>query len=535
MSKLPAALDSALVDALFAHSPSAIYLKDRDGRYLRVGAGFSRITGMDEPKVLGKNDIEVYRSEQAEQFMENDRAVLETGERLIIEETLDDEKLGTRYFHTEKLPVQNRDGETIAVIGLSTEFTRLRRLEQTLKSISRNTARKTGQHYLDAVAVHIAEALNTDFLSIALLDDNKTHARTLTFLKGTEKLDNVEYSLKGTPCENVVAHATCNYPRNAQSLFPNDKELTELGISAYVGTVLSDIDNRSIGLINAMFKNDLYESHFVTEVLQIFAGRICAEMSREQKEQELRELNAQLEDKVQARTQELHDTLEELEAFNYSVSHDLRAPLRAMTGFATLLKEHLGATDDAVRDDYLNRIQHAASRMTQQIDALLKLSRLGQQAIRWERLSLSTLAEESLSLHKNGDASLLGEFRVQPGLQAWGDKALVTLVLNNLIENAIKYRHGDRRLNIRINGRVQSPYLTISIEDNGIGFDPVHAEKLFKPFVRLHDAGHSPGEGIGLASVARIIHRHGGQLSAHSTPDQGAAFTFTLPLHKPAT
>ena len=533
MSKKSLPTDSAVLDALFKDSPSAVYIKDTEGRYLRVGEGFSRITSFTNDQAIGANDLDLLGPDVADQYLQNDLAVITTGERLEVEETFADEKLGTRYFHSVKMPVFNEQKQVNAIFGISTEITYLRMVEMTLREIVNQTAKDTGQSFLDALTLQLARALKSDYIMIALFSANKSHAHAVTFLRGEHKMELMEYALKGTPCAQVAAHHTCAYPSNAQALFPTDDDLKTLGVEAYVGVVISDMHDEPIGLINVMYKHEITTSRFITEILQIFAGRISAEIAREKKEKEHEKLTEQLEEKVTQRTYDLQNSIAELEAFSYTISHDLRAPLRSINGMAELLKDHLGEKLDDTATSYLTRLQASTQKMARQIDSVLLLTRLGHQAIRWQLLDISKICHEVNQEMENNYQHIKASVNIQSAMQAHGDRVLIELALTNLFNNAYKYREPSRELKLVVSANIKEDHMSFSIADNGTGFDPVYADKLFRPFSRLHSDTALEGEGIGLASVAKIIQRHGGQISASAQLGAGAEFSFTLPRHKP--
>jgi signal transduction histidine kinase len=226
-----------------------------------------------------------------------------------------------------------------------------------------------------------------------------------------------------------------------------------------------------------------------------------------------------------ARTQELEDSNRALEAFSYSVAHDLRAPLRAMNGFAQiLLEDHApGLEPEAVA--YLRKIENNANRMGVLIDALLGLARLSRSTLQLQPVDLSALARAVVAQLVAAEPSRAVDVSIDAGLIATADGRLVRSVLDNLIGNAWKFTARSVAPKIAVGSTDGS---TFFVRDNGIGFDMVHASKLFAPFERMHTVDEFPGTGIGLAIVQRIVHRHGGRISVDARRDAGATFFFTL-------
>lgn len=243
---------------------------------------------------------------------------------------------------------------------------------------------------------------------------------------------------------------------------------------------------------------------------------------------EIGRLNAELERRVAERTALLEATNKELEAFSYSVSHDLRAPLRGMDGFSRALLEDYADKLDATGRDYLERLRAGSQRMAQLIDDMLELSRITRSELRRETVDLSAMAREIAEELRKSRPDRRVEFVVAPGIVVDGDPKLLRLLLGNLLGNAWKFTGKHETARIEFGRQEQEGGTVFFVRDNGAGFDPAYAGKLFGAFQRLHSAAEFEGTGVGLATVQRIVHRHGGRIWAEGEVEKGAAFFFTL-------
>lgn len=307
----------------------------------------------------------------------------------------------------------------------------------------------------------------------------------------------------------------------------SDAELRARGASGSVYRVTRELrredgDLRHVHLTYAQVPGE--EGQGIASLVQVedITDRLRAEA-------QVLALNRTLEARVALRTRELTRANEELESFAYTISHDLRAPLRAIDGFSRMVTDRHGDAFDDVGRGYMARVRAATGRMGELIDALLKMSRVSRGELKREPLDLSAMAEDIVADLAQGDPGRRVDVVIEPGLRASGDSALVRNLLGNLLGNAWKFTRDTEAARVAFGAVVEDGQEWFEVSDNGVGFDQAYANKLFRPFQRLHAADEFSGEGIGLASVKRIIERHGGTITGQGVPGKGARFRFTLP------
>ncbi len=407
-----------------------------------------------------------------------------------------------------------------------------KRREAQLLDLAHGMANHTGHAFFAELVQTMAKTMGADMVSVGELNSDQMVNTLGVWLDG-EPAPNFTYALNGTPCQLASGQRElCVYLDQVDQLFPDDIALAQGSFKAYVGQSLIDEAGQTIGVLVALWHHPLANQVEATALMAICAGRANAELLRLQRDREVQNFNETLEHRVRSRTVELQKLNDELDSFAYSISHDLKTPLRAIDGFTQLLSERLSGRLDEEERHLMERVLAATHRMATLMADLLALTHVSQQPLQHERVNLSMMAQEELTrcLEKHPRSNL--RTQIELGLVAHADARLTRIVLKNLLNNAVKYTRDQSAPLIEV-GRVPSTSAAdqdapvFFVRDNGAGFDMAHADKLFKPFQRLHmpSAGFE-GTGIGLATARRIIERHNGSLRAEAAVDQGATLYF---------
>lgn len=416
------------------------------------------------------------------------------------------------------------------ILTCTIDVTAERQRQAQLFALTRGLALPGGDALFQALTMHMAQAIGADMVSVCELRPGR-HLYTVAVWKDGAHVPNFGFALDDAPCGVAMTQTElCVYPSGVARAFPLLPQLTEERFEGYVGQALRDEDGTSIGVLNAFWRQPLELTADARALIAIFASRANAELVRMRRDREILRLNTVLEQRVRIRTGELEKLNAELDSFAYSVSHDLKSPLRAIDGFTRLLQEQLDARLHPDEKRLFERVLSATQRMGALITDLLALARVSQGLLDCTTTDLSAMAETVLQSEQDKQPDHRIHWRVEPGLICSCDRHLVRIVLENLLGNAVKYSRNQAEPLIEF-GRQPGTAPEANaffVRDNGVGFHMSHADKLFKPFQRLHLQDEFEGTGIGLATVRRIIERHNGSIRAEAAEGAGATFFFSL-------
>lgn len=527
-----------------------------DFRFIYVNEGAVKQVGYTYDELMGMTPLDIKPEFTLERFLEMVQPLCDGAKPSLNFETVHRHKDGHDIPVEIFLQLVRKEGAEPRFMAVVRDITlrrsneaKIERLSRTYRLLSRvNEAivRTRGRDELfSAICGAAMESGLFRFVWIGMLDEQKLAVIPVAYagleegyLSGKLNILLDDERTGNGPSGRAIrdgTHAVCQDIEHDSSMAPWRDEALKRGYRASAAFSIRETGGEA-GAINVYAS----ETHFFTpDIIQLmlelaadvsFSLDVFAERKRrELAEDEIRQMNVELERRVAERTYQLEAVNRELEAFCYSVSHDLRTPLRSIDGFSQiLLKKHQGQLD-ATGMDYLERVRRASQRMGHLIDDMLQLSQVTRGELKREQIDLSKIAQEvAEGLHKAHPERTVG-FALQKDLTVHADRGLLRIVMDNLLGNAWKYTGKKAEAEIEFGVSDIDGERTFFVRDNGAGFNMEYAHKLFGAFQRLHGANEFEGTGIGLATVQRVIHRHHGKVWAEANEGQGATFYFTLP------
>ncbi len=502
----------------------SVFLMDAEGMVLAANETTALRLGKQDPSLVGTNIYGLLPTEVAESRKERVFAVLSEGKPLFFE----DERFGV-WIENSIYPVFDADGEARRVAIYGRDITDRKKIESELRE-SEERYKSLHNASFGGIAIHDKGVI---------LECNRGLSEMMGYpydeLIGMDGLLLITPNSREFVRHNIITGYEKPYEafglRKNGEIFPMRLEARNI---PYKGKNVRTVEFRDITeqkLAEEKIREDQVElERLLEEAERSHQALLSVVEDQKEAQEQVQRLNAELEQRVQDRTAQLKAVNQELEAFSYSVSHDLRAPLRALDGFSSALISDYQETLDVQGRHYLARIQEASRRMGQLIEDLLNLSRISRREVKLNHVDLSQLARQIADDLKTQSPTQSVEFNISPGLIVQADPGLLKIALENLLHNALKYSSKKEIALIQVGvlGQPGPDGRVFYVRDNGAGFDMAYVDKLFTPFQRLHGTQEFSGTGIGLSIVQRIITRHGGRIWTEAAVNQGATFYFTL-------
>ncbi len=562
-----------LLQAVMEQSGAGIFVKDVDGPYRLVNEKFKKIFKTGDREIIGHTDRDLFGDEDAEALIEADKKVLKSGEAVEFEEVVPTRE-GERYYFTVKYPLKNIQGYEQSICGIASDITKLKKVEKELDKLYKQEKKERHQVELINRRLSLLSQLNTMFLEKDTIGDALEHASELivheladlcTFdiisRNGDNRLQRIVTRHRDKHQQGIAEQLHEKFPdilygpailkqvlEERKQIFIDDIDETIRRSNTDNPKLLDLLDRfeadsllikpllvkeREVGTMTLMLAGE--QKDIVTSdslLLDELAYKIALAVDNMIVHEYMKELNETLEQRVKERTHQLEEANKELESFSYSVSHDLRSPLRAIDGYTSLLLEDYHDELDGEGQEFLTIVNSEAKRMGVLIDDLLSFSRLNQMKKRIKPFPMKKLVMECIEEVRQAYPETNPDFFVEELPEVETDPRLIRQVWVNLLGNAVKYRHPNRTPKVRIGVEIlqNEEQYVFSVGDNGVGFNMKYADKLFGVFQRLHSDEEFEGTGIGLALVRRIINRHGGDTWAESEVGEGTTIRFSLPM-----
>ena len=532
-------------DGLLKLSSDVLWELDSDLRYTYLSRPFETGRGRNISDMIGKTPWET-DADMSGNGWDSAKADIEAHEPLhgaIV--NLED---GTKHFNfmVRAQPKMDSDGAFAGYLGATTDITPYIRARDSITAASEGLQGITGPDYSTELVGRLAGLLGVDIVFIGELEEEMCDSiRTLAVHMDGAIIDNFEYPLKGSPCDNVVGKTVCCYERDVAQLFPDDEMLEDMGIDSYAGVPLFDAMGQALGIIVALSRSEITNPEEITTCMQLFAARTEAEVERSRTEQAMLQAKAKLEEQVDERTLGLRKAKEEAEKANESksdflssMSHELRTPMNAIIGFSEMIQQSETDPVEGKNREYLEHVLSSANHLLELINQVLELSQIesGTIKLKSEVFSIQDTIPEIINLVKVSagknnisikEVACCGKSKAT---HVYADPLRFRQVMFNLLSNSVKYNKPDGSIEIACMV-TDGDRARIEIKDSGIGIPKNRHHEVFLPFNRLGQEGQNiVGNGIGLTITRELMEMMNGWIDFNSVEGEGSTFWVEFPV-----
>lgn len=495
---------------LITNMTDSFFVLSADGLFKYISPSHKALFGYDEEELMGTFAFNFVHPDDRERIMNMFGGILSIdGARVTAQYKNITKHNGWRIFESIGINLLSHKDINGILIN-ARDVTEKALLDNAVKSLIEGTT-SVGREFFDSLVLELSTLLNFKYVFLAEETKDKPGIlKTLAISENQKIIENIEYKKADSPCINVIGRTIQVYPENVQELFPNDYDLKIMEAESYIGIPITSSQGKPLGLLVAIDDKPMKDISSAKYLMTLFSERVSSEIERLSIIKELEEKNA------------------ELERFTYTVSHDLKSPVITIKGFLGMLKDDAKEGNIERLESDINRISNAADKMQNLLEDLLQLSRIGRLVNTSSEFSISTIAEEVIELLQGNFSSLSNYVTIEPNMpKVYADKTRIREVIQNLVENSIKYRNVNISLKIDIGSISKEEEIVYFVKDNGIGIKKEYLNKIFGLFEKLNPS--SDGTGIGLALVKRIVELHGGKIWAESEGlDKGSIFYFTI-------
>lgn len=495
---------------LITNMTDSFFVLSADGLFKYISPSHKALFGYDEEELMGTFAFNFVHPDDRERIMNMFGGILSIdGARVTAQYKNITKHNGWRIFESIGINLLSHKDINGILIN-ARDVTEKALLDNAVKSLIEGTT-SVGREFFDSLVLELSTLLNFKYVFLAEETKDKPGIlKTLAISENQKIIENIEYKKADSPCINVIGRTIQVYPENVQELFPNDYDLKIMEAESYIGIPITSSQGKPLGLLVAIDDKPMKDISSAKYLMTLFSERVSSEIERLSIIKELEEKNA------------------ELERFTYTVSHDLKSPVITIKGFLGMLKDDAKEGNIERLESDINRISNAADKMQNLLEDLLQLSRIGRLVNTSSEFSISTIAEEVIELLQGNFSSLSNYVTIEPNMpKVYADKTRIREVIQNLVENSIKYRNVNISLKIDIGSISKEEEIVYFVKDNGIGIKKEYLNKIFGLFEKLNPS--SDGTGIGLALVKRIVELHGGKIWAESEGlDKGTTFYFTI-------